>query len=58
MSAPQHDWSPKDSGSKLRIENSEESGAAAAAPLLSPFDAERLVEQLRTFSLEEVGTSQ
>lgn len=57
MSAPKHEWSLVENESRLRIENLDDSVPVNVAAILSAADAERLVEGLRSFELDTVGTS-
>ncbi|CAM9224517.1 unnamed protein product, partial [Laminaria digitata] len=54
---PRHDWSlPTRPGLEIEDEN-EYAGAASAPPVLFVEEAERFVEDLREFSLDEIGGS-
>jgi hypothetical protein len=60
--APKHDWSLPSSGktSRMKISDDDEAqkmAAAAAAPVLSVEEAERFIEGLREFDIEDVGCS-
>lgn len=57
---PKHAWSlPKASAGKLNIteEGQDAAQGPLAAPVLSVPDAERYVEGLRDFEIEDVGSS-
>lgn len=57
---PKHAWSlPKPSAGKLVITDESQDAAqnAISAPILSVNEAERYIEELKDFEIEDVGTS-
>ena len=56
MARPSHQWDI--SGVKhMKIENEETRDAGSLPMILEPLEAERLVESLKKFNIEEIGNS-
>jgi hypothetical protein len=54
---PAHAWTIRDAKDRLQVQDEDSSRNQTFAPVLSVLDAERFVEGLKEFEIEDVGSS-